>query len=312
MKKESVLVIGDVMLDRHIYGKTDRVSPEAPVPIVSFDSEEWVLGAAANTAAHITSAGVECFLAFKGIFEGGDNWSRFYNLCSDKNILLRPLRTQGAEVMTVKTRVWSHGQQICRIDEEDVSKPAENVENAWCEVITSVLEKVSVVIFSDYDKGSLTDSFINKITAECHKRGIYTVLDPKRPSFPFLKNLDVVKPNRRELSSTNLTPEQCSVKLGNCWLIHTLAENGMSVYNNGNLKLHKPTVAEEVVDSCGCGDTVSATIGLSILFNDDLKIGPVEMIQNAVVAANKAASFTIRHRGSYILTKKEMMEALNA
>lgn len=290
------------MLDHHVYGSTNRTSPEAPVPVVFKEQEEWVLGAAANVAAHITSAGVDCMLAFKAHNPPGGYYTgnRFYNMCSDKKILTRPLFFDDDCPPTVKMRIWSQGQQVCRIDHENTTPPDRDLECQWIAELSKIIKEhpVKVVAFSDYDKGALTDNMIYNIAQLCRERGIHTVLDPKRPSFYKIKGLTMVKPNVRELNSTNMSPKECSAEMGNCWLIHTLGSDGMAIYYDGGKQYRCPTVAEEVVDVCGCGDTVTALLAIATMRG--------KRIQSATKAANKGASFTIKHKGCYVPTSEEM------
>ncbi len=298
MSNDLILVVGDAMLDHHVYGNTNRTSPEAPVPVVSKQREEWVLGAAANVAAHITSAGVDCMMAFKTHAPNGSE--RFYNMCADKHILTRPLFFDDDCPITVKTRIWSQGQQVCRIDHENADPPNGDLECQWISEIGKIIKDhpVKVVVFSDYNKGALTDGMIYNISQLCRERGVPTVLDPKRPSFYKIKGLNMVKPNVRELDSTNMSPKECSAEMGDCWLIHTLGRDGMAVYYDGGEQYRCPTVAEEVVDVCGCGDTVTALLAIATMRG--------ARIQSATKAANKGASFTIKHKGCYVPTPAEM------
>lgn len=301
MSNDLILVCGDAMIDHHVYGNTNRTSPEAPVPVVLKEREEWVLGAAANVAAHITSAGVDCMLAFKTHSRLGSYIdSRFYTMCADKKILTRPLYFSKECPTTVKTRIWSQGQQVCRIDHENVDPPAGDLECQWISEIGKIIKEhpIKVVVFSDYNKGALTDGMIYNISRLCQERNVPTVLDPKRPSFYKIKGLTMVKPNVRELNSTNMSPRECSAEMGGCWLIHTLGPDGMVVYYDGGEQYRCPTVAEEVVDVCGCGDTVTALLAIATMRG--------ARIQSATKAANKGASFTIKHKGCYVLSKDEM------
>jgi len=303
---KKVLTIGDIMLDCAISGTTDRISPEAPVPIILKQSEKWKLGAAANVASHITAAGVDCLLAYKaGAYEDSEDGRHFMQMCVDRQIYLRPLQFPGYCPITVKTRVWSGGQQVCRIDQESVSKPDVEIESAWIKHICSIIrdERVDIVVFSDYDKGTLTDPMILNIADECTRLGIKTILDPKRPTFPRFKNLTLVKPNRREIKATNLTAEECSAKMGNVWLINTLGEQGMVAYRDGKELFGCPTVAQEVIDVCGCGDTVTAVLALALLEGFDM--------HSAVKVANHGASYTIKHRGCYVLSHDEIRECID-
>lgn len=291
------------MIDRHIYGDTNRISPEAPVPVVLHRGEELALGAAANVASHITTAGMECLFAYKGTDAKcrGENWRRFVNMSAERNILLRPLYTLKETPITIKTRIWSNGQQVCRIDEENVSKPDDETEQIWITCLQDLIlhNNPDVVVFSDYNKGTLTNTIIDEIASGCI---VPTILDPKRPSFHCLDSVDFIKPNVKEVELTNLTPVECSQKLKSTYLINTLGKDGMAVYQNGELVFECPTEAAEVVDVCGCGDTVTALLAIALAKRYD--------IHDAVRCANKGASFTIKHKGCYVLTREEIMLCL--
>lgn len=301
----SILIVGDAMLDRHVYGDTERISPEAPVPVVKWQDSEWALGAAANVAAHVSSAGEDCFFAFK--FDGkyrDDHPRTFQEKCTARGIMLRPLLMDLCP-LTVKTRVWSNGQQVCRIDQENTDVPSDALQKRWIAQLTDIVDnhEIDVVVFSDYDKGALTDNIIWEVSHHCRKRGVPTILDPKRPSFYELSKVDVIKPNRLELKSTNMLADECSAKLGaDTWLVNTLGAEGMVVYRGGVEELRCPTVAEEVVDVCGCGDTVTALLALAMREGFE--------IASAVEAANKGASLTIKHKGCYVPTREEIEKCL--
>ena len=300
---DCILVLGDVMLDRHIHGVTDRVSPEAPVPVVLRRSESWSLGGAANVAAHVREAGLDCELLFKGFRVEGfsDAENIFYAQCAQRGITLNALGPLDGVPLTVKTRIWANGQQVCRLDDENVDKPDGKAwEATWVGEVLRTLDRrrPSAVIFSDYDKGTLSDAILYNVAMACKGRGIPTVFDPKRRTFPKVRGMTVVKPNVREVRSTGMSAEECSAAIGDSWLVNTLGSDGMAVFQHGERIYSLPTVASEVVDVCGCGDTVAALLALALARGKG--------IEEAVKAANKGASFTIRHRGSYVPTKQEM------
>lgn len=304
-KLNKVLVIGDAMLDFHIYGSTSRISPEAPIPIVHADKEEKTLGAAANVAMHIASANLPCIFAYKHYQKEKHSHETFGQMC-EGNLELLPLEYPGNHKVTTKTRIWSNGQQICRLDHENLAKPKEDLELGWFEKLTDCIisNNVSVVIMSDYNKGTLTDTLIMRIADFCKERNIPTILDPKRPTFHKIGDLTIVKPNIKELNSTNFTQEQCSRRLRNTYLINTLGSEGMVVFQNGHEIYRCPTIAQSVFDVTGCGDSVTALMG--IMFYKEPKCD----VSKIVKAANKAASYTIKHLGAYVLTKQEIEECI--
>ena len=299
---DRILVVGDAMLDMHLFGHSDRISPEAPVPVITMDQENISLGGASNVAAHITSSCIRTTFAYKSC-NGVDHMS-LASACSTRGMLPHPLIYPKQIPVTTKKRIWSGKQQVCRVDcENNDSLPLE-VALQWMKEIIRITERdnVKIIILSDYDKGTLSDEFIQYIASYGQECGIKVILDPKRPTFYKIKNLFAVKPNNKELSATNLTAIECSKQMGDTYLIHTKGKDGMSIFQNGSLIFECPTVAKEVFDVTGCGDSVSAILGIS-LYHD-------MPIQKAVVAANKAASYTITHIGCYVLDSKEIQECL--
>lgn len=302
IRPDRILVVGDGMLDVHLFGHSERISPEAPVPVITMDQESISLGGASNVAAHITAAGIRTTFAYKAA-NGVDHLS-FASACSARGMKTHPLIYPKQIPVTTKKRIWSGKQQVCRVDCENTDELPLEIALTWLKQIVALTEQedIKIIILSDYNKGTLSDELIQYIASYGAECGIKVILDPKRPTFYKIKNLFAVKPNNKELLSTNLSPVECSKKMGMTYLIHTKGKDGMSVYQNGNVVFECPTVAKEVFDVTGCGDSVSAVLGIA-LFND-------LDIQKAVVAANKAASYTITHIGCYVLNHKEITECL--
>lgn len=305
----AILVVGDSILDFHLFGSSTRLSPEGPVPIVHVNKEECTLGAAGNVAANITSVGITCYFAFKHpslkYIKNTENAHEILEIMhKENNIRSIPLYMNKKQSITIKRRIWSNGQQICRIDKEDISPPKENLEIEWFEKIKNIIDSknIKIVIISDYNKGTLTDKLIMRIADHCKEKDISTVLDPKRPTFYKLGELTIVKPNSRELSSTNLSQIQCSKRLKNTYLINTLGKEGMVAFQNGREIYSCPTIAQDVYDVTGAGDSASALLGICLYYNMN--------IFEAINAANKAASYTLKHLGCYVLSKQEIKNCI--
>jgi len=307
-----ILVIGDGMIDKHIFGNSYRLSPEAPVPIIAVDDETTTLGGAANVAAHITSANIPCLFAYKSLdysinpgaifFE--EEHKGFLNILEHHNIIPIFLKHDKAHPLTIKKRIWTNKQQICRIDNEDTSLPDIVTENKWLHKIIETIENhnVRTIIMSDYNKGTLSDTFINSIADFAKSLNILTILDPKRPSFVHLHNLDIIKPNRKEISSTNMSTHKCSTILGDTYLVNTLGADGVDLWQKGYCILSRPTVAEEIFDVTGAGDSFNALLGIGMYMG--------LTIQQSICAANKAAAYTTKHIGCYCLTYDEIMSSI--
>lgn len=307
-----ILICGDVMFDKNLKGDCSRISPEAPVPIVDLDPNNISvsLGAAANVASHIANANVECILAYKACLDSSidNSHEQFIKICNNKNIICNPLQFGNViHPITVKERIWAGNQQVCRVDVEEKNKPDGKVEALWIKEIYKTINEhnIGCVIFSDYNKGTLTDSIIMNIAATCKEKKIPTILDPKRPTFYKIKNLNIIKPNNREISSTNKSAFEISMNISDTYLVHTKAKDGMDVYINGELNFQYPTLASEsdVIDVCGAGDGCCAAMGIGLFYNAN--------IESIIKFASKIAYFEVQHRGTYVPSQIEIEESIN-
>lgn len=304
-----ILVIGDTMIDIHLFGEVERISPEAPVPVVLQKTKSFSLGAAGYVAAQIAAIDGSCLLAHKSYLEpdGGNTHNRLKRLCQKHNVRTIPLQIDKVSEVITKERIWTGTQQICRIDVEDTSEPSREEEEEWfgkiCDTIRQ--ENVSCVVFSDYNKGTLTDTFIQDIATLCKKKDIPTILDPKRHTFIHLRDLGVIKPNNREILSTRKNAFHCSGLLGNTYLLNTAGKNGMRLYKNGDhIKSVKAIASHrQVVDVCGAGDITNAIVGYCL--------SKGKSVEEAMDSANKAAFHAVQHKGCYVLNKEEIKECLN-
>jgi D-beta-D-heptose 7-phosphate kinase/D-beta-D-heptose 1-phosphate adenosyltransferase len=306
----SILVVGDSMLDKHTKGKVERISPEAPVPVVNAGSDStYSLGAAANVAAQVAAYGIDCLFAYRAFEDDPDgSHDRLAQMCLDKKIRPRPLYYPDVSFpVTTKERIWAEDQQLCRVDREFTERPTGALADNWINQLTTLIDvaPITVVIFSDYDKGTLTDYIIQQVADYCLKENVLTILDPKRYSYWGLQNLTLIKPNAREVSITNMTPKQVSKELGSTWLLNTLGVGGMDLWSNGDFCTHEDSIAEpnEVIDVCGCGDTVNAMLGIALHESLD--------IYTAIQAASMAAAENTRHRGCYVLSKEQVAYICN-
>lgn len=302
-----VLVIGDVMLDKHVRGEVRRISPEAPVPVINVISEpEITIGAAGYVAAQIAEAGIEVALCYKGYEVNID----IQQMLSDSSVMCCPLYgSHSRRINTIKTRVWTEGQQICRIDEEDITKPSTEVEEKWIKQISRdiIYEKYHLVVFSDYDKGTLTDHIIQSIANVCHENNIPTILDPKRYSYFGLQNLFLIKPNQNEIKITNMKESDVSAELGNTYLLSTHGQKGMSLFKNGSYIHSVDAIESKVVDVCGAGDITTAFLAISLVSKQDYR---PENVERAMKHATVAASTAIEQEGCYIIHHDEIIEMI--
>jgi len=307
----SILVLGDVMVDRHFFGQCHRISPESPVPIVNIHDKDIVtsLGGAANVSAHISRTGIKCILAYKSFVPPvNNNYNEiFLSMCDKENVKVEPLDFGIISSISVKERIWAGNQQVVRIDNENADPPNKQIESEWINKIIGIINNnnVGCVIMSDYSKGCLTDQMIQNVAHYCYAKKIPTILDPKRPTYYKIKNISIIKPNSIEVKITNHDAKFLSDELDETYLVNTLGKDGMKVYRDAEEIFFYPALTDQkyVVDITGLGDTCCSILGLSLYYGIDIK--------NAVVAASKGASIGIRHKGSYCLSKLEMESCFN-
>ena len=271
-----VMIIGDVMIDSYLWGKVERISPEAPVPVVTRTSEENRLGGAANVALNIQSLGATPILCS---VIGNDLRSKtLYELLENKNITAEGIIEDNNRVTTVKTRIISNHQQLLRIDRELDHPLSQEMEIKFISHIFKVLNdnKIDSIIFEDYDKGSITPKVIQEIVDEASKRGIPTLVDPKKRNFCEYNNTTLFKPNFKELNeglnveTNKANPETLfeAAKIlhdkNNISLIMiTLSEAGVFISTGKGYRII-PAHFRAIADVSGAGDTVISVASLCL------------------------------------------------
>lgn len=295
-----ILIIGDVMLDRYWFGEVNRISPEAPVPIVRVERCEERLGGAANVARNAAALGSQIgLLGIVGADEAGDNVESLLDHSRIKSYLNR----DAAISTIVKLRVIGRQQQLLRIDFE--APPTEAVLRDKLTQFNALLPHYDVIVFSDYEKGSL----VNVVTmiAAAKEAGKRILVDPKGDDFSRYAGATVLTPNKSEMRrivGTWSTEEQLTDKaqqlrtsLGLEALLLTRSEEGMTLYTEKEV-MHVPTVAREVFDVSGAGDTVIAT--LAVMLGAGMSFG------EAVMTANRAGGIVVGKLGTATVTKEEL------
>ena len=271
MKSSRVVVIGDIMIDRYLYGDTDRLSPEAPVPVVTVRDRSAKLGGAANVAANVASMGASCLLV--GTVGDDADGAAIRQELVVARLDGRHVVTAAGRPTTSKTRIIARSQQIVRIDDEvDALLDGPDLER----VIRSAgdaLADADALLLEDYNKGALAPALIAEVMALARRRGIPVVVDPKYRQFFAYAGATVFKPNRRELESAlgaavdlqnrNALPEVLvRLKVDN--LLVTLGADGMLLVMKDGGSLRIPSIAREVYDVSGAGDTVTAWLGTAL------------------------------------------------
>jgi rfaE bifunctional protein kinase chain/domain len=305
-----VLIIGDVMLDSYIWGAVERISPEAPVPVVSVRKRDYRLGGAANVALNIQSLGAKPILcALVGKDEAGKKLMECLHTLSitDEGIVFSDSRPT-----TEKIRVIASHQHVVRVDDESDRLADMDEEKKLLEKITTLIGQADVVIFEDYDKGVITSGLIEKTVALATEKGIPTVVDPKKRNFLNYKNVSLFKPNLKELreglkvdvESANQNQitravETLKEKLGVKGVMVTLSEHGVYIdFQNQKIKL--PAHKRKIADVSGAGDTVVSIAALCAA----LKLDPKEIAS----LSNLGGGLVCQYVGVVPIDKKELME----
>lgn len=269
-----ILIVGDAMLDAYMWGKVDRISPEAPIPIITSTNYENRLGGAANVALNIRSMGAIPYLC--SVIGDDDKGEVFLERLKEKGIPSDGIIQTRGRKTTVKTRIISNNQHLLRIDEEETSPIGEEMEKELVRKVTGILDNQSVqaVVFEDYDKGVITPFLIEEITRRAKEKGIPVLADPKRRNFHHYRNMDLFKPNFRELKEgLNLTIDKANTEgivrairplhkeRNNRLVFITLSELGVLI-SDGQHHYSLPAEVRDIADVSGAGDTLIAVSSL--------------------------------------------------
>jgi D-glycero-beta-D-manno-heptose-7-phosphate kinase len=304
-------IIGDVMLDTYMWGHVERISPEAPVPVVLLDKRELRLGGAGNVALNIQSLGAPVFVV--SVIGNDDDGKRLTQLFEQQQINCRYLLKSNNRVTTNKTRVISRNQQMMRLDAEVTADLQPDEEAGLIELFQTFIlaEKPNVVILQDYNKGVLTLRVIQEVVAICKKAGVLTAVDPKRKNFFEYKSVDIFKPNLKEVKDAlNLlfadvdqtTLQNIHRELHRRLQHHisfiTLSERGV-FYENENSAAVIPSHLRNIADVSGAGDTVIAVAALVYATTKDIAL-MAEM-------ANLAGGLVCEEVGTAAIDKSKLL-----
>jgi len=295
------------MLDHYLWGDATRISPEAPVPVVDISRDSWTAGGAANVALNLAALGARCTLA--GKIGKDDAGRRLCALLAERSVRLIPTPGRGPTI--VKTRVLVQHQQLCRLDREsgpdDYAVSADEAEA----LLARTVQNCNAVIFSDYAKGVISESMLERVTSLARVAGVFTALDPK-PKRPLrFRGIDLITPNKREaLQLAGLDPglsrpfpaEEVCARLherhGAARIVVTLGEDGMLLSEHGLVVGVLPTAAQDICDVSGAGDTALAALVLGCV--GGLGLG------HAAQFANAAAGVVVGKLGTATATLVEV------
>lgn len=315
-KNKRVLIIGDLILDKYIFGKVSRISPEAPVPVVDVVSESYLLGGATNVADNIIALGGKASLA--GIIGKDDSGQILKGLLQERDISVEGVFEDNRPT-TLKTRVMAHNQQMVRFDYEDIKRlEGRGLERLLAYIKKAMLEHDAVII-SDYKKGIVSAALISALVSYAKKKDTFIAVDPKVGHFHFYKNVSLITPNLMEASQgagIEIKDGPSLLKAGKLLmsrlscksLLITRGEEGMSLFEgkaSGEAKVtHIPTVAKKVFDVTGAGDTVIAAFTLA-------RVAGASAV-NAAVISNHAAGIVVAEVGTAVATSARLMESLSS
>lgn len=303
-----VLVIGDLMVDHYIYGNCNRISPEAPVPVVEITRESYTLGGAGNVLENLITFGCEADIV--AVVGDDENAAIVFDELASNNISGHGVIKDTDRCTIMKSRVLVTNHQLIRLDRE-ITKPLQPAkEQEILAYLKQYLAQHDIVLISDYNKGLLTPTLLNGIFSICREQNIQTIVDPKGIDFSKYKGVNVIKPNRKEaviasgisITDTESLTSAC-IKIqeitGCDSVVITMSEDGIAMYNSGKLEII-PTKALDVVDVTGAGDTVLASLGVALASGNTL--------YNACDFANHAAAVVVNKVGSATATLAEVKE----
>ena len=280
--KQTILVIGDVMLDAYLWGKVTRISPEAPVPIVSVVNQDERLGGAANVALNVQSLGATPILC--SVIGNDEKGKIFSSLLKQQNLSDEGILVSTLRPTTVKTRIISGNQQMLRVDREVEEILVEEETEKLYVTISQIISARSIdaVIFEDYDKGVISSILIEKVISLCREQNIPVCVDPKRKNFFDYKDVTLFKPNLKELSEglnvilkNDLKEiESAGRKLlsiiNASWIMVTLSKLGVLILDK-NQTIHIPAFQRDIADVSGAGDTVISVASLCLAQGLDMR-----------------------------------------
>lgn len=310
-KGSKILVLGDIMLDEFVWGNVSRISPEAPVPVVWVKSESFMPGGASNVANNLHALGGKAYLC--GVIGPDRNGKLLTEELSKKGIDVEGVAIDSSRATTVKTRVIAHSQQVVRIDRETAS-PIE--DNILSEVLTYIKEKIleiDAIIIEDYGKGMIVPRLLEEVVGLCRKHKKIIAVDPKEEHLDYYKGVTVITPNNNEASRAsginikdNATLKNAGNKLIKMFdskaVLITLGENGMCLFQKKMEPIHIPTVAREVYDVCGAGDTVISTLTVALSSGVSM--------EEAAYLSNYAAGIVVGKVGVAVVTSEELKEKI--
>ena len=305
--RKQVLVVGDCMLDEYVWGQVRRISPEAPVPVVAAERRSYAPGGAANVAMGVAGLGGRAALG--GVVGADHSAMQLHSLLQQRGIRAEGLVVDGERPTTTKTRIVAHSQQVVRVDSERRTPLSAALEDELVEWAANELPAVDACVLSDYDKGVVTGRFAERLMSLARQYSKPVVVDPKGVDYRKYHGATIITPNLQEAErATNgeikdeadllKVGKQLSSMLGGSAVLITRGAQGMSLFGGDGEVVHVPTVARNVYDVTGAGDTVVSTLAMTLAAGATL--------EQAVRLANLAAGIVVGKLGTALVTVEEL------
>lgn len=310
-KQIKVMVIGDLMIDEYLWGHTDRISPEAPVPVVSVDREDYTLGGAGNVIHNLTAMGAKVIAV--GTAGTGRAGKMIFEKLEELGIGTGGVISEPDRPTTRKTRVIASNQQVLRIDKEIKKEITEKTLEKLVRFIETQITDVNLIILSDYDKGLISKVFVRKIVRLAKEYGILILADPKSLNFSKYENVNILTPNKKEASLAANVDIKTDIDLFTAGrkimdqvkldkLLITCGKDGMVLFETGKKPMTIASEARQVFDVSGAGDTVISLLGLGLASG--------ATFEESAMLANAAAGIVVGKVGTAAASIEELKAAL--
>jgi len=306
------LVVGDIVLDHYIWGKVSRISPEAPVPVVNVTKESLLLGGATNVVQNIHALGGSVYVC--GVIGTDDAGRQLQRLLRSQKISTDGLIVEPTRPTTIKTRIIAHSQQVVRFDRETKERIGKDAHRDVFEFVKrQIAAGLDAIVLSDYCKGVITRELVKDIVRLAKKKRVIISVDPKVSHFGMYSGATILTPNANEASigsKIEIQDDQSLLRAGKHLLKHlncaavliTRGEHGMSLFEQGGKVTHIPTVAREVYDVTGAGDTVISALTLAMAAGASM--------QDAARISNYAAGIVVGIVGTATVKPEELRERI--
>ncbi len=310
---KSIVVLGDIMLDHYLWGDVERISPEAPVPVVEVREESHLLGGAANVALNLKRLGCAPFVL--GVTGDDAPGRKLAKLFSILGIDSHGIETVQYRPTTVKTRIIANNQQVVRADREERQEIDEDAQGKLFSKLSERIESTSALIISDYGKGVITTKLLNKVIELCRRESVFIAVDPKDVHFKSYRRVSVITPNHHEAGfayGMKIRDEKTLFEVGRGLLseleldsiLITRGKDGMALLLNDGSSHLLPTVAQRVFDVTGAGDTVISSFSAAVS-------GGASPLESAFIA-NQAAGVVVGTVGTAQVTAEQLKDTINS